>query len=306
MKGLCEFCSEEFSGYYTDYGYSVNKVSTLDEYTNYVNLLCNHLCKDFLEINEEEARGYIEYLMGRCAYGKLSRKTVCVRLSCYKAIGRYVELVKDGYISPFEHVRRPDKSDDRINPKRIPSLSELDKFMSEVKSDPMYFLIYALATRVGLSATVILQIKTGDIMFEDISHGDIRRTVALLRLPAKGLSDDRYVTLPSDVTEILRSYLKVVTPVNDRIFVNQHNRPMTIKNLDSATERFVKKCGIERYTMKDFRNRAILELAKSGADLESIGEYTGLSRMRVNTIVSSKGILGKCPADLVNYQLKTS
>ena len=51
----------------------------------------------------------------------------------------------------------------------------------------------------------------------------------------------------------------------------------------------------------------MLELIKTGADLESIRDYTGLSYMRINTLAKSKYIVDrKCPAELVNYELKTS
>lgn len=304
MRKLCDFCSEEFKEMYADYGCSVNTVSTLDEYTSYLNMLCTYLGKDYLDITEEDAQRYISHLLSKNSAGNLSKKTICVRLSCYKAVGRYVEQVKKGFASPFKRIRRPDKADDRINPDRIPSITELDAFMTVVKDDPMFFLIYALATRVGLSASTILQLKDSDVIIEDMAAAGEERSIVILRLPSKGLSSERFITLPSDVGEITKRYLAVAVPVDGYIFTNQHNRPMTIRNLDSATERFVRKSGINRYTMKDFRNRAILELAKSGVDLETIGEYAGLARMRVGTLATSKSIIGTCPVDMVNYQLK--
>ena len=127
----------------------------------------------------------------------------------------------------------------------------------------------------------------------------------ILRLPAKGIDEFRYINLPADVGEIFCNYLSVVIPIDGHIFFNQHHKPLTLKNLDTATERFIAMSGIKKYTMKDFRNRAVLELAKSGADILSIEEYVGLSGMRVSTLISQKDILnGKCPADLVNYSLK--
>ena len=187
-------------------------------------------------------------------------------------------------------------------------MEELDKFMGCVRNDPMYFLIYALATRVGLSASSILRIKEGDVLKEDFTDAEgnsLSRT--FLRLDGSGFTEDRYVVLPNDVAELFDRYLAVVTPIEGKIFLNQHNHPLTLKNLDSATERFIRQSGIKRCTMKDLRSRAILELIKSGNDLDSIKEYTGLSYMRINTLASSKHLVDrKCPADLVNYELKIS
>ena len=303
MRKLNDFCSNQFNEFFRRYGCSVRKYRTLDEYASYINLLCGYLKMDFLEITVEDAERYMGYMLKSYHDGNLSRKTICVRLSCYKSIGRYLEEVVEGYESPFEYIRRPDKSDDSINPKRIPSIEELDRFMSVVKDDPMYFAIYALATRVGLSASAILKLRDADVMHE--SYGD--EVKVFLRLDGNGMAEDRYILLPRDVAEILDKYMVTRTSEDSFLFHNKHKKVLTLKNLDSATGRFVRACGLENYTMKDFRSRALLELIKTGADLESIRDYTGLSYMRINTLAKSKYIVDrKCPAELVNYELKTS
>ena len=305
MKKTSEYCSAEFNKYLENYGYAVRKPRTFEEYVNHINLLCNYLCMDFLDIDSSDAMQYYSYMMSRFHAGTLSRKTICARISCYKSVASYINEVKDGYQNPFIALRRPEKSDDTLNPKRIPTLSELDEFMSVVKEDPMFFLIYALATRVGLSASSILRIKITDIIKEDYGDG---KSITFIRFPGSGHNEDRFVALPKDVAEILGRYLSIVVPVDGKIFLNRHNHPMTLKNLDTATTKFFVAAGIKnKYTMKDLRSRAILELAKAGADLESIRDYTGLSYMRINTLISSKSLVDrKCPADLVNYELKTS
>lgn len=305
MRAFSEYCSDEFKDYFRKYACSVRKSRTADEYISYINLLCGFLQKDFLDISEHDARQYMDYMYGRYHQGELSRKTICVRLSCYKSIGRFLADAMDGYENPFEYIRRPDKSDDSLNPNRIPSLSELDQFMSVVKDDPMYFAIYALATRVGLSASAILKLRDTDVMKETYDD-DVTSEKLLLRLDGNGLDEDRYIVLPDDVAKILLSYMSIREAPDAFLFHNQHKHPLTLKNLDSATGRFVQKCGLQRYTMKDFRSRALLELVKAGADLDSIRDYTGLSYMRINTLVRSRYLVDrKCPADLVNYELKS-
>lgn len=305
MKKTSEYCSAEFNRHLEHYGYSVRKQRTFEEYVNNVNLLCNYLCMDFLDIDYNAAMKYYSYMMQRFRGETLSRKTICVRLSCYKSIASYISEVDESYENPFALIKYPDKTDDTLNPKRIPSISELDDFISTVRSDPMFFLIYALATRVALSASTIIRMKITDIIKEEYDDG---QTATLIRLPGIGKNEDKFIMLPRDVATLLDRYLATVVPVDGKIFVNQHRRPLTLKNLDTATSRFLVASGIKnKYTMKDLRSRAILELAKAGVSLDEIHEYTGLSYMRINTLVKSKYLVErKCPANLVNYELKTS
>jgi site-specific recombinase XerD len=303
MPKLCDYCSEQFVKLMDDYSYSFKNARTYSEYVNYINMICNYLQCDFIEIDTDGAQRFMSYMYSRRSEGKLSKGTIYVRLHCYKVVALYVEEHVEGYESAFARIKPPSRPSDAINPKRIPTMTELDKFMSAV-SDPMYNVIYALATRVGLSATSILNIRRDDITSEVYDDGDV---VMFLRLNGKGFNNERYIALPRDVSRIFDAYLKAVVPVDGVIFFNDHHHPLTLKNLDTATKKYVARAGIGHYTMKDFRSRAILELVKTGTDLESIRDYTGLSHMRINTFASARGLVSRaCPANLVNYELKVS
>jgi len=303
MKRVSEYCSDEFRELLSDYSYSFNKPRTFDEYVNYINLICDYLCMDFMDITLEDAERYMSYMYSRMHDGKLSRKTIYVRLHCYRVVGDYAEERFDEYVSPFGKIRMPDRPGDSINPMNIPSLQELDKFMTVTREYPMYYLIYALATRVGLTASAILRMRTEDIVREQYGDGES----VFLRVDESGLFEERYIALPKDVSSILDDYLAEANIAEGVLFRNKHKNPLTLRNLDAATERFVKEAGIRKFTMKDFRSRAILELIKTGTNIASIREYTGLSQMRIGTFAQAKGFIERsCPADLVNYELKTN
>ena len=240
MSKFCEYCSDKFIGLMDDYSYSFKNSRTYAEYVNYINMLCNYLERDFIDIDHDSANRFMTYMYNRRSAGKLSRGTIYVRLHCYKVVAEFLEEHIDGYESPFRKIRFPDKPSDNINPKRIPSMQELDRFMSVVKSDPMYSVIYALATRVGLSATSILNIRIGDISREEYGDGNV---VTFLRLDGKGFNKERYIALPRDVSKLMEAYLSVVVPVDGAIWFNEHKRPLTLKNLVSATKRYVTSAG---------------------------------------------------------------
>ena len=301
-RELCAYCSDTFKGLFTRYGYGVSNQRTLYEYTGYINLLCEYIKKDFLDIEDADADSYMSYMLNKVSEGSLTRQTVCVRLSCYKAVSRFVDELDeiDGYYNAFEKVHRPEIRTYELNPAKIPTLKELDAVMSAAKADPKYYLILALATRVGLTVTNIVNIKRNCVIEEN-------GRLFIYIPPANDFRSERYVMLPQDVQKLMESYLADYKQDDSGyIFIIRNKNPLTIRNIDSAVSKYIKASGIDKhYTMKDLRTRAILELVEAGADPDVIGEYTGLRRMRVNAFVNSSGLVsGTCPADLVNYQIR--
>lgn len=304
-RELSSYVSDDFRLYYDKYCLGVSNPRTMYEYTGYINLLCDYLKMDFLDIDEAGAHSYRSYLMSRVSSGNLTRQTVCVRLSCYRAVGKFIEEndVTETYHSPFDKIRRPELRTDEISPARIPSMRELDMLLSEAKSDPTLYLILALATRVAFNVTTIVKLKRNHIVCES-------GKMFIYIPPANEMSTERYVMLPNDVQNLMESYLDDAevgdSGEDDFLFYNKHHNPMTIRNIDAMVSKLIRRCDFkEKYTMKDFRSRALLELVKTGVDPDVISSYTGLKKMRINTFINSSGLVsGTCPADLVNYQIR--
>ena len=45
---------------------------------------------------------------------------------------------------------------------------------------------------------------------------------------------------------------------------------------------------------------------KSDTDISSVGSYVGIKDLRLNTYVSANTIVGDCPANLVNFSVKSA
>lgn len=280
---------------------STNNERTRTEYKGYVRILEQKFTqKPFIDLTEDDALRAFEVMKGMISTGDLSRRTVCVRLSCYNSIAKYIEknFPELEYINPFRLVSRPQITDD-VQLVNIPSMEELDKIITAAKETSyMYYLILALATRVGLSATNIVKIRKQNIVTVNEGH-------SLIALPPKSESKEPLeVMLPEDVSQILNKYLETNTIHKDGfLFVNKHNKPLTLKNLDDNVAKIISKSGIaNHYTIKDLRTRSILEMVNAGASDKDIATYTGLGGLRLNQYHMAKGTLS-CPADLVNYRL---
>ncbi len=297
MRNFSDYCSEDFKKYFYASVQGREK-RTIEEYIGYVSLICNKCMKDFLELTVDDVSLYFQSLNSQLSDGKITRRTIGTRLSCYRTISQYIEDRLDGYVNPFTRVIRPASKPD-FDPNKIPTMKELDMLMSEAKADPQLYVILALATRVGLSAASIMSLRYNMIMCEN-------DRVYLFFQNKSDFKKDTYIQLPEDVRDIVISYCGTRLGTSDEhLFKNKWGNPMSLVNLDAAVAGVTKKCSLD-YTLKDFRARAILEMAKAGVGLDSLMAYTGLSSTRLESFVKSKDILsGVCPADLVNYRLVT-
>lgn len=307
MRRLSEFYSKEFAALLPEYGRTFKSKRTFDEYVGYINLLCNYLSKDFLEITTSDAQKYIDHLMNLYYDEKLSRKTICVRLSSYKSLASYLsEFHPDTYPSnQFEEIKRPEAPDGReVNPLSIPSLDEIDEFLS--LADPMMYVIIMLIFRVGLSSTSIVRFRSP--MLQKLPVGDKERYF-IIYPPKNDFASEQQILLPDDVAKKLLIYIDSKkskdTTGAGMVFFNKYGKPLTIRNLDSYFSKILEKSSCDKhYTLKDIRTRAILQLANSGASEESISDYVGLSQLRVKSFVNARYLVnGTCPADLVNIRM---
>lgn len=278
---------------------------TAYEYMGYIRSLCNYCEKDFLLLTKEDATKYFDYLHNSYTLGTLSRKTICVRLSCYRSIASYiVETYPDiTYVNPFLHIKRP-MVNDEIKALQIPSMEELDMIMQTAQNFPPCFCIFALAARTALSASNILRLRIDSLQEIEGRY--------LLFLKSSSLNkEDLYIDLPDDVVKILIDHISSldqhIIDESRHLFYNKHKKVMTLKNLDDLVHKVVKASGVStQYSLKDLRTRAILDYAHAGASIEDIRHYTGLGELRLQSFYRASHIVRTCPADLVCYTLKST
>ncbi len=304
MRKLSDYCSDDFKSYMKQFSVQViDNPATLTEYIGNVNMLCEYCHKDFLDIGYDNARQYIDFLTGRYHNRQISRKTIYSRLSEYNTIAQYVEdtFSETGYTNPFKLIKRPEIDWNDIDPKRIPSMNQMDEVMSKaMESGIQTYAMFALATRACMTKSDILHLKRDYIVKEE------GRTY--LHYPAKKKSgNDRYIPLPKDLAVIVDEFNDYCIPNEDGyMFLNESGNTLSERMAEYTIAKLIESCDFdEHFTLKDFRNRGILDMAANGATAKQISEYTGLKDLRVYGFLEAKELVkDDCPADLVHYTLK--
>ena len=300
MRKLSNLCSKRFKNLFAEYALNVRSERTLDEYVSIVNMVTTYLGKDFLRITEPDALLYFGYLRGEVNNNRLSSSTYNLRASSLKSISKFLEEKDPDFENPFERVIRLD-ADSSLQERNIPTLEELDKIIGAAEKEPMWYLILCLALRACLTVTQITRIRRQNIHVEEDGR-------VLLLFPKTGTQlKDIWITLSEDVRGLLLSYL--ATEAGDKqghIFFNEWKNPLSVRNVDLGVKRFVEASGVEhKYSIKDLRSRGVLEMASAGIDPEIIGEYAGITQLRVRSFLEKKHLIDKeCPQDKVSFELK--
>lgn len=306
MARTSMYLSDKFQQYFARYATTLRNERTEAEYRGAVSLLCDYIKKDFLDITEQDADTYFHYLTKRVIEGSLKKTTLNGRLYILKQVASYISeaFPEANYSNPFLLVKSERGIKKDINPSAIPSMAEIDLFLSHVDS-PMYYLIFCMAFRMALSATDIISLKLSIVQKFDDNY--------CLHYPPKDrFTPDHVLVLPKDIEALLLNYISNMSYVDEKghLFYNERLNPLTLRNLDAYFERTLKASGIEKkYTLKDLRSRSILDMVnasiKSGENISSVGAYAGIKDLRLNTYVSASTIVGDCPANLVNFSVKT-
>ena len=83
---------------------------------------------------------------------------------------------------------------------------------------------------------------------------------------------------------------------------------LTELNIYKRFQRIVEKLGLDsRYSIKDLRNRCILDMvssaAKEGKDVSVVADYVGLGDLRMQTVAKTANIIKTSPADMVSIRV---
>jgi len=295
-----DYCSEETKEYLYAY-FEANKFSALTkvEVEKTISKICDFCGKDFLDIDRVDSEKFYRDMVDR---GLTASTTNSIWSRCRKfATYLYKNSELIDYVSPFSDTIL-EKVPVRVNTNRIVGTSEVDKILEAAKDNLMVYVILSMAFRIAVSSSDFINLKKENVKF--LEDG------ALLYFPKKHLHKEQVIPLPDDIAKLLKLYMDN-QPYYDsegHLFYNKWKSPLTMRNLDALVEKYRKAAGVEKYTLKDLRSRAILDMINAtqdnGGDIGSVGEYVRLHGLRLNAYVTASGaIRNECPANLVNISV---
>jgi len=192
-------------------------------------------------------------------------KTASRKLNAIKTFYRW--LIDEKFIS---HDPSKDVSHPKIESSVPKFLSQLEyrALRDVVRSDPRIAAIIELILQTGMRISEVANLKRYNI--KD-SH---------LLIEAHATQPERKVELNEAARNAINEYLEVRPKAESEfLFVSKNGKPLAVRNIRAAIDRYMEKAGIPQYSVNDIRTTFIVENLKRGVDLVTVSQAAGHKRL---------------------------
>jgi len=196
---------------------------------------------------------------------KYTPKSVSRKLNAVKTFFRW--LIKEKVITanPAEKVSHPHI---QATPPKYLSPLEYRALRDVVRDDERIAAIVELVLQTGIRISEVASLKMDNIKDSEILIDPYatqpKRTVPL-NTPAKQALDN-----------YLKSRPKTESPI---VFVSKNGKPLAVRNIRAAIDRYLQKADMPQYSVNDFRTTFIIENLKAGTDLVVLSQIVGHKRL---------------------------
>jgi site-specific recombinase XerD len=213
------------------------------------------------DVSKEEIEAFRDTLLNK----KYTPKSVSRKLNAVKTFFRW--LVTEGHISlnPSEDVSHPKIQ--QVMPKFLSPL-EYRALRDVVRDDERIAAIVELILQTGLRISEVANIKLTDVSDHE------------LKIVSYSTQPERIIPLNEPGKQALESYL-TIRPQTDSpyIFVSKNGKPLAIRNIRAAIDRYMQRAGIENFSVNDLRTTFMVENLKAGVDLVLLSHVSGHRRL---------------------------
>ena len=196
---------------------------------------------------------------------KYTPKSVSRKLNAVKTFYRWLITEKVLASSPAENVAHP-KID--TNAPKFLSPLEYRALRDVVRDDPRITAIVEIILQTGIRISEVANLKTQNIKGIEIiieSYATQPQRVIPLNKPAK---------------DALEEYLKARPKADsDFVFVSKNGKPLAVRNIRAAIDRYMQKAEMPQYSVNDLRTTFIIENLKDKVDLVSLSKIVGHKRL---------------------------
>lgn len=175
-------------------------------------------------------------------------------------------LTQDDPAANLEHPKFENK------PPRILSKVEYRALRDAAKGDLRIFAIIELFLQTGIRIGELAKLTTDDVNLDPANP-------SIHIKPFEG-SSERTIPLNKPAVEAIQKYLEVrsKTP-NKALFVTKTGRPLLIRNIRTAIDRYFKMAGIKDAKVNDLRHTWIAHHLSTGTSLTLISKLAGHKRV---------------------------
>jgi integrase/recombinase XerC len=218
--------------------------------------------KDITTVSRDELEAFLKKL----AADNYTPKSVSRKINSMKTFYRFLKTTGVVSADPASDIEHPKYE---VKPPRILSKLEYRALRDACRGDVRTYAIVELFLQTG--------IRIGELA--NLSISDVRATE--LHVPSAEGHAERMVPLNRAAKEALDHWL-AARPNSDKakaLFITKTGRPLLIRNIRTAIDRFFKVAGIEDAKVNDLRHTFIAHHLMSGTPITTLSKLVGHKRL---------------------------
>ncbi len=219
------------------------------------------------EVKAEDIRTFLSKLE-KTGY---TQKSISRKLNSTKTFFRYLkvqEYITDDPASLVDHPKFETK------PPRILSPIEYRALRDAARDDSRIAAIIEILLQTGIRIGELADLRIDDIYFsENAKEGT-------LFVRAMENRNERTVPMNKAAESALKKYIEIrPKTTNKALFVTKTGKPLLVRNIRTAIDRFYRKAGISKAKVNDLRHTWVAHHLQSGASLVLISKVAGHKRL---------------------------
>jgi len=267
--------------------------ATILAYGKDIEQLVSYLTAD--PIKKEDAQTIttedLQSFMDKLAKENYTTKSISRKTNSTKTFFKFLKtsnLIKEDPATGLEHPKFENK------PPRILSKVEYRALRDAAKGDLRIFAIIELFLQTG--------IRIGELAKINLEDADLNPQTPVLHIKPFEGSAERTIPLNKPAVDAIQRYLEVrpKTP-NKALFITKTGRPLLIRNIRTAIDRYFKLAGIKEAKVNDLRHTWIAHHLTGGTSLTLISKLAGHKRVST-TERYLQYITGKTSEDKVTLE----
>lgn len=196
---------------------------------------------------------------------KYTPKSVSRKLNAIKTFFRFLVDNRLAEDDPSENVSHP-----KLEPTAPKFLSPMEyRALRDVaRTDARIAAIIELILQTGMRISEVANLKLAHVK-------DNKATIE-----AYATQPERTVPLNARANQALMEYLKK-RPTTDStyLFTSKNGKPLAVRNIRAAIDRYMQRAEISGYSVNDLRTTFIIENLKQGVDIVLLSQITGHKRL---------------------------
>lgn len=243
--------------------------ATILAYGKDIQQLVEYLAKLGKENVSDATTADLNEFMAKLAKEGYTAKSISRKTNSTKTFFKFLKisnLLENDPATALEHPKFENK------PPRILSQIEYRALRDAARGDLRIFAIIELLLQTGIRIGELAQLRLDDL--------DLDTDSPTLHVPAVEGAVERTIPLNRPAVDAVKRYIEVrpKTP-NKALFVTKTGRPLLVRNIRTAIDRYFKLSGIKDAKVNDLRHTWVAHHLSSGTSLTLISKLAGHKRV---------------------------